>query len=290
MKGIILAGGSGTRLYPLTTVTNKHLLPVYNKPMIYYPMTTLMLSGVTEILIISSPDDISKFESLLGDGGRWGLKIDYAVQPNPGGLSQAFLIGEEFINGSPVSLILGDNIFYGHGLTEILNVARRDNVGATIFANFVSDPERFGIVELASDGRVLSIEEKPKKPKSNLAVPGLYIYDDKVVEIARSLKPSVRGELEITDLNRVYHERGALKVLQLGRGMAWFDAGTPEALAVASQYVQVVETRQNTWIACPEEVAYRCGLIDRTQLQGEVRRAGSSPYGEYLSSIIASEL
>ncbi len=285
MKGIILAGGSGSRLYPLTAVINKHLLSIYNKPLIYYSLTTLMLTGVTEILLISGREDVPKFETLLGDGSQWGLAISYAVQEAPRGLPEAFIIGERFVGDSSVALMLGDNIFYGHGLPDILRDASEANNGATIFAHYVGDPERFGVVDLTPDGRVLSIEEKPAQPKSNFAVPGLYFYDTEVVEISKSLKPSARGELEITDVNNVYLRRGRLQARLFGRGLAWFDAGTPEALASASQYVQVIETRQNTRIACPEEVAFRLGLIDERTLQASIARAGNSPYGQYLKSI-----
>lgn len=286
MKGIILAGGSGTRLYPLTAVTNKHLLPVYDKPMIYYPLTTLMLAGIRDVLLISTPEDISRFEGLLGNGSQWGLSISYQVQPSPDGLAQAFLIGEEFIDGSQTCLILGDNIFYGHRLPDQLRAAAGRQVGATVFAQYVRDPERFGVVSFDADGRPVDIVEKPANPKSNFAVTGLYFYDSRVVDIARKLKPSARGELEITDINRTYLEMGELAVEVFGRGMTWLDAGTPDALATASQFVKVIENLQNTRIACPEEAAYRMGYIDGDQLRDLIRPIARSPYGCYLAALL----
>ena len=288
-KGIILAGGLGTRLYPLTAVTNKHLLPVYDKPMIFYPLTTLMLSGIREILIISTPDDIPLFERLLGDGGRWGINLSYAAQPSPDGLPDAFVIGQKFIGSDAVCLILGDNILYGHGLPEIVTKATQANQGATLFAHYVRDPQRFGVVTFRADGSVESIEEKPQRPKSNYAVAGLYVYDGEVVDIAKSLKPSDRGETEITDLNNVYLGRGRLHVEVMGRGMAWFDAGTPEALAAASQYVYTIESRQNTRVACPEEVAFRMNYIDGDQLRKLAEPLGNSRYGQYLLDLVEQE-
>jgi len=285
-KGIILAGGSGSRLYPLTAVTNKHLLPVYDKPMIYYPLTTLMLSNIREILIISTPEDLPRFERLLGDGTRWGITLSYASQPTPEGLPDAFIIGESFIGGDSVCLILGDNLFYGHGLPAMVGRAAQSNEGATIFAHYVSDPWRFGVVTLRADGNVEAIVEKPANPKSNYAVAGLYIYPAGVVEIAKTLKPSARGETEITDLNNAYLERGRLTVEVMGRGMAWFDAGTPEALAAASQYVHTIESRQNTRISCPEEVAFRMNYIDGSQLRNLAQPFAKSPYGQYLLDLL----
>jgi glucose-1-phosphate thymidylyltransferase len=281
-KGIILAGGSGTRLHPITSVVSKQLLPVYDKPMIYYPLTTLMLAGITDILIITTPDDQPLFRRLLGDGSRWGIRLTYAPQPHPGGLAQAFLIGRDFVGSDPSCLILGDNIFYGHGLPEALRRANARTEGATVFAYRVHDPERYGVVEFDAEARAVSIEEKPKHPKSNFAVTGLYFYDARVVNLAETLKPSARGELEITDLNRRYMEMGALVVEQLGRGHAWFDTGTQESLLGAANFVEQVELRQGLKIACPEEVAYFLGLMSADDIRREAERLKKSTYGEYL--------
>jgi glucose-1-phosphate thymidylyltransferase len=281
-KGIILAGGSGTRLHPITSVVSKQLLPVYDKPMIYYPLTTLMLAGITDILIITTPEDQPLFQRLLGDGSRWGIRLTYAPQPHPGGLAQAFLIGRDFVGSHPSCLILGDNIFYGHGLTEALRRASARPDGATVFAYRVHDPERYGVVEFDADRRAISIEEKPKQPKSNFAVTGLYFYDARVVGLAETLKPSPRGELEITDLNRRYLEQGSLNVELLGRGYAWFDTGTQESLLGAANFVEQVELRQGLKIACPEEVAYLLGLMSADDIRREAERLKKSTYGEYL--------
>jgi glucose-1-phosphate thymidylyltransferase len=288
-KGIILAGGSGTRLYPITSVVSKQLLPVYDKPMIYYPLTTLMLAGVTEFLIITTPVDQPLFKSLLGDGSQWGLKISYAVQESPRGLADAFIVGREFVGDDPSCLILGDNIFYGHGLTEALRRADQRGDGATVFAYRVHDPERYGVVEIGDGGRALSIEEKPKDPKSNFAVTGLYFYDREVADVAANLKPSKRNELEITDVNRIYLERGRLHVEQLGRGYAWFDTGTQESLLAAASFVGAVELRQGLKIACPEEVAYRTGAIDAARVRDLAKALRNSTYGRYLTSIVDEE-
>jgi glucose-1-phosphate thymidylyltransferase len=289
MKGIILAGGKGTRLHPMTHVISKHMLPIYDKPMIYYALTTLMLAGIRETLIISTPDDLPKFEQLLGDGSPWGLKLTYVPQPKPEGLAQAYILGAEHIGGGRSALVLGDNIFFGHGFTDVLASAVQRPTGATVFAYMVSDPERYGVVEFNGDGRALSIEEKPKAPKSRWAVTGLYFYDHRAVDIARRLKPSARGELEITDLNRVYLEMGALSVEKLGRGYAWLDTGTPDSLSEASDFVRALEKRQGTKIACPEEVAYRMGFIDRRQLAELAHGLGSSAYGQYLADLASEE-
>jgi glucose-1-phosphate thymidylyltransferase len=284
-KGIILAGGTGSRLWPMTHSLSKQLIPVYDKPMIYYPLTVLMLSGVREVLVISTPRDLPGFQNLLGDGSQWGLAISYAEQPKPEGLAQAFLIGEEFIAGEPVCLVLGDNLFYGHDLGRSLLNASRRTEGATIFGYRTKEPEQYGVVEFDSDGKVVSLEEKPKQPKSNYAVPGIYFYDKNVVATARSLRPSARGELEITDLNRLYLNRGELRVEILGRGTTWLDTGTPDSLADATQFVQVIQQRQGLKIACPEEIAFSQGRIDRAKLAESVMRYANTPYGDYLKTL-----
>ena len=286
MKGIILAGGSGTRLYPLTRVTSKQLLPIYDKPMIYYPLSVLMNAGIREILIISTPDDTPRFEALLGDGHPFGVELSYAVQTSPDGLAQAFLIGEEFIGGDSVAMVLGDNIFHGHGLRARLQEAAKKEKGATVFGYYVDDPERFGIVEFDENGKAISIEEKPEKPKSNYCVTGLYFYDKNVVEYAKSLKPSPRGELEITDLNRIYLEKGDLEVTLLGQGFTWLDTGTHESLVDATNFVKTVETHQHRKIACLEEIAYRNGWIGREELQKADDLYKKNQYGAYLQDVL----
>lgn len=281
-KGIILAGGSGTRLHPATLAISKQLLPVYDKPMIYYPLSTLMLAGIRDILIISTPQDTPRFEQLLGDGSQWGLNLQYAVQPSPDGLAQAFLIGEQFLNGAPSALVLGDNIFYGHDFQNLLRSADAQTTGSTVFAYHVQDPERYGVAEFDAQGKVLSLEEKPAQPKSNYAVTGLYFYDSQVVDLAKSLKPSPRGELEITDLNKLYLQQGQLNVQLMGRGYAWLDTGTHDSLLEAGQFIATLEQRQGLKVACPEEIAFRAGWIDAAQLEKLAQPLLKNGYGKYL--------
>lgn len=290
MKGIILAGGSGTRLYPLTLVTSKQLLPVYDKPMIYYPLSTLMLAGIKDILIISTPHDLPNFEELLGNGSDFGINLSYKEQPSPDGLAQAFIIGEEFINGDSCAMVLGDNIFYGSGFTRYLKNAVNKKEGATVFGYYVDDPERFGIVEFDNNGKVISLEEKPKEPKSNYAVTGLYFYDKNVCEYAKSLKPSARGELEITDLNKIYLQKGSIDVITLGRGFAWLDTGTIDALSEATEFVKVIETRQGIKISAIEEIAYKNNWIDKAKLLDSAKKYGKSSYGAHLKKVAEGKI
>lgn len=286
IKGVVLAGGSGTRLYPLTHVVSKQLLPVYDKPLVYYPVSTLMLAGIREMLVISTPSDLPRFEELLGDGSRWGVRFEYAAQPKPEGLAQAFVIGRDFVGGGPVALVLGDNIFYGHGFGQALREAASRETGATVFGYYVRDPERYGVVEFEGDGRVVSIEEKPKNPRSHYAVTGLYFYDNDVLDIAAGLKPSARGELEITDVNVEYLRRGTLRVDILGRGMAWLDTGTHESLVQATNFVEAIEQRQGLKVSCPEEIAYRMGYISAEDVERLAWPMRNNGYGRYLLEVV----
>ena len=290
MKGIILAGGSGTQLYPITHVVSKQLLPIYDKPMVYYPLSVLLLAGIRDILVISTPQDTPRFEQLLGDGARWGIKLSYAVQPAPEGLAQAFIIGRSFIGSSACCLVLGDNIFYGHDLAPLLQRAAAKTAGATVFAYRVTDPQRYGVVAFDADGRATSIEEKPMQPRSNYAVTGLYFYDSQVVDIAASLEPSARGELEITDVNRRYLEMGTLEVTTLGRGYAWLDTGTHASLLEASSFIQTIEERQGLKVACPEEIAFRMGYISAADLEGLAAPLSNSGYGQYLLRVLSEKV